>query len=109
MSMTFTQLKTNIQDITENTFTETQLKLFITQAEQTILNMVTIPALRKVQETAFNTGADAPEQIETDASYLYTFSLAVKDGNNVVTYLLPKDNSFLLEAFPDKDTTGVPA
>ena len=110
MSTTLTGLRADIQDITENTFTNAQLNLFIRTAEQTLLNTTEIPASRNRQETTFSTDADHPEQIATSTGYLYTYSLAIKDtNNNVVTYLLPKDESFLLEAFPDKDTTGVPA
>ena len=36
MSMTYADLKTNIADVTENTFSDFQLNLFITQAEQAI-------------------------------------------------------------------------
>ena len=45
--MTYTELKTNINDICENTFTDAQLALFTEQAEQKIYNAVQFPALRK--------------------------------------------------------------
>ena len=47
MTMTYAQLKTNIEDIVENSFTTDQLNLFIQQAEQKIYNIVQFPALRK--------------------------------------------------------------
>ena len=50
MSMTYAQLKTNIEDIVENSFTTDQLNLFIQQAEQKIYNAVQFPALRKVDD-----------------------------------------------------------
>ena len=45
--MNYTELKTNIEDITENTFTDAQLAMFTDQAEQKIYNTVQFPALRK--------------------------------------------------------------
>ena len=105
MSTTLAGLRADIQDITENTFTNAQLDLFIKTAEQTLHNTVQLPELR------INAEDTLTEDVATynlPENYLYTFSLAVKDSNNVVTYLLPKDNSFLLEAYPDQDTTGVP-
>ena len=44
--MNYTDLKTNIQDICETTFTDAQLDLFTDQAEQKIYNTVQITALR---------------------------------------------------------------
>ena len=105
MSTTLAGLRADIQDITENTFTNAQLDLFIKTAEQTLHNTVQLPELR------INAEDTLTEDVATyglPENYLYTFSLAVKDSNNVVTYLLPKDNSFLLEAYPDQDTRGVP-
>ena len=45
--MNYTELKVNIQDICENSFTDDQLAMFTEQAEQKIYNSVQIPALRK--------------------------------------------------------------
>ena len=45
--MTYTQLVTEIQDYTENTFQTADINTFITQAEQRIYNSVQLPALRK--------------------------------------------------------------
>ena len=45
--MNYTELKTNIADNSENTFTSDQYALFTQQAEQKIYNTVQIPALRK--------------------------------------------------------------
>tara|TARA_R100000234_G_scaffold326_1_gene268 strand:+ start:1416 stop:2060 length:645 start_codon:yes stop_codon:yes gene_type:complete len=106
MSMTFTEIKTNIADVTENTFTDDQLKLFVTLAEENILNSIQIPALRKTDTTSTLTSGTATLSLPSD--YLYTYSLAIKSATNVVTYLVVKDNSFLLEAYPDQDTTGIP-
>ena len=48
--MNYTELKTNIQDICETSFTNDQLAMFTQQAEQKIYNGVQLPALRKVDE-----------------------------------------------------------
>jgi hypothetical protein len=45
--MNYAELKTNIEDICENSFTDAQLAMFVQQAEQKIYNAVQIPALRK--------------------------------------------------------------
>ena len=106
MSMTLQQMRDNIADITENTFTDTQLDLFISQAENAIYLSINLPA---------NTFTDSSTSLTTGGAlfavpsgYLSTVSLATKDADNVVTYLIEKDNSFLLEAYPDQDTTGDP-
>ena len=55
--MNYSELKTNIENITENSFTDDELAMFTEQAEQKIYNTVQIPALRRnvtgtlVQET----------------------------------------------------------
>jgi hypothetical protein len=61
--MDYTQLKVDIQDICETTFTDAQLAMFTEQAEQKIYNTVQIPALRKNvtgSVTASNTYLDIP-------------------------------------------------
>ena len=76
--MNYTELKTNIQDICEDSFTDDQLAMFTEQAEQKIYNTVQIPALRKNQTgttTASNTYLTAPSDM------LYVYSLAVIDGS----------------------------
>ena len=47
--MNYTELKTNIQDICEQTFTNDQLAMFTQQAEQLIFATVDLPAMRKNQ------------------------------------------------------------
>ena len=54
--MNYTNLKANIQDICENTFTDDQLALFTDQAEQKIYNTVQIPALRRNVSGALTSG-----------------------------------------------------
>ena len=64
--MNYTELKTNIQDICEDSFTDDQLAMFTEQAEQKIYNTVQRPALRKNQTgttTASNTYHTAPSDM----------------------------------------------
>ena len=103
--MNYTELKTNIQDICEDSFTDDQLAMFTEQAEQKIYNTVQIPALRKNQTgttTASNTYLTAPSDM------LYVYSLAVIDGSGNYTYLLNKDTNFIREAYPTASSTGLP-
>ena len=106
MSMTLQQVRDNIADITENTFTDAQLDLFISQAENAIYLSINLPA-NTFTETSASLSVGNPLK-EVPTGYLSTVSLATKDADNVITYLLEKDNSFLLEAYPDQDTTGDP-
>jgi hypothetical protein len=102
--MDYTALKTNIQDIVENTFTTDQLNLFIQQAEQKIYNLVQFPAIRKNVSGNLSVG-NKFMGLPTD--FLYSYSLAIKNGNNY-DYLLQKDVNFIREAYPDDTAQGVP-
>lgn len=103
--MNYTELKTNIQDIIESSFTDDQLAMFVQQAEQTIYNSVQIPALRKNQ-TANVTASNSYLTLPSD--FLYPFSFAVINGSGAYTYLLNKDVNFIREAYPDPTSEGVP-
>ena len=104
--MNYTELKTNIQDICEMTFTADQLAMFTDQAEQKIYNSVQIPALRKNQT---GTLTNANSYLALPPDFLYSYSLAILDSSGVYTYLLNKDVNFIREAYPNPATTGVPA
>ena len=103
--MNYTNLKANIQDICENTFTDDQLALFTDQAEQKIYNTVQIPALRRNVSGALTSGN---KYLSTPTDFLYTYSLAVLDSSSVHTFLINKDVYFIREAYPNPATTGVP-
>ena len=103
--MNYTELKTNIEDITENTFTDAQLAMFTEQAEQKIYNTVQIPALRK---NVTGTLTASNKYLSTPTDYLYTYSLAVVDGSGNYHFLLNKDVNFVREAYPVQTTTGLP-
>ena len=103
--MNYTELKTNIQDICETTFTADQLAMFTDQAEQKIYNTVQIPALRKNVTgvvTANNTYLDIP------SDFLWSYSLAVIDGDGNYSFLINKDVNFIREAYPKVTSIGLP-
>ena len=103
--MNYTELKANIQDICEQTFTADQLAMFTQQAEQLILTTVDLPAMRKNQTgtTTLNN-----KYLTMPSNMLYVYSLAVIDANNEYHYLLNKDVSFIREAYPVAATAGLP-
>ena len=98
--MTYTQLVTEIQDYTENTFQTADINTFITQAEQRIYNSVQLPALRKNVTGTTTTGN---KYLAMPSDWLATFSLAVINANNEYLYLLNKDVNFIRQSFPDTD------
>lgn len=103
--MNYTELKTNIEDICENSFTDDQLAMFTQQAEQKIYNTVQIPALRRNVTGNVTSGN---KYLSTPSDFLYSYSLAVVDGSGNYTYLLNKDVNFIREAYPGPSSTGLP-
>jgi hypothetical protein len=101
----YTELKTNIQDICENSFTDEQLAMFTEQAEQKIYNTVQIPELRKNQTGNVTSGN---QYLTYPTDLLYVYSLAVVDGDGNYSYLLDKDTNFIREAYPNPTATGLP-
>jgi len=100
----YTELKANVEDICEQTFTADQHAMFAEQAEQKIYSTVQIPALRKNQTGTLTTGN---KYLTMPSGMLYVFSLAIISGNNYI-YLLDKDSNFIREAYPNPATTGTP-
>jgi hypothetical protein len=96
--MNYTELKTNIQDICENSFTDDQLAMFTQQAEQKIYNTVQIPALRK---NVTGTMSINVKYLSTPSDFLWSYSLAVVDGSGNYHFLLNKDVNFMREAYPN--------
>ena len=75
--MNYTELKTNIQDVVEQTFTTAQLDMFIKQAEQEIYNTIRLPVLRK----AATGNLEQPSQFVTlPTDYLYICLLYTSDA-----------------------------
>jgi len=105
MSMTYSQLTANIQDICESTFTSDELALFVQQTEQFIYNTVQFPALRKNVSGTITSGN---KYLEVPTDYLYTYSLAVVNTDGSFDFLLNKDVNFIREAYPTPTSTGTP-
>lgn len=104
--MNYTELKTSISSICENPFSDTELSLFVKQAEQKIYNSVQVSNLRKNSEgltTAGNKYLSAP------GDFLSVYSLAVVNPDTgEYEYLLNKDVNFIRQAYPSPTDQGIP-
>ena len=105
MSMPYSQLTANIQDVCETTFTSDQLALFVQQTEQFIYNTVQLPSLRKNVSGTIKSGN---KYLTVPSDYLYTYSLAVVNTDGSFDFLLNKDVNFIREAYPTPASTGTP-
>ncbi len=97
--MTYTELKTNVQDITEMTFTDAQLSMFTKQVEQRIYGIIKdLPILR----TTFSETFTASDGKVLPADCLYVHSVTQQSSGTTVNRkaLVQKDLDFLLEAYP---------
>ena len=106
MSFTFAELKTAIQDFTENTETSfvTNLPVFIRAAEDRILGLVDLEYFRK-NVTGVMTTSD--KFLNAPDDYLASFSLSIEVSSSKV-FLLQKDVNFVQEYNPNSSTTGQP-
>ena len=107
MSFTYDELKTTIQDYTQNQETSfvNNLPLFIRVAEERILKNVQLTLFRKnatANMTANNQYLAAP------SDFLAPFSLSFTDGNNDKNFLEYKDVNFVQSFNTDSSTTGNP-
>jgi len=102
--MNYTELKANIQDICETTFTDDELALFTQQAEQKIYTAVQFPALRRNQTASMAIGN---KYLTLPTDFLWSYSLAIISSSDYI-YLLNKDVNFIRDAYPNPATTGVP-
>jgi len=103
--MNYSELCTQIQNFTENTFSTTELNTFIQQAEERIYNAVQLPALRK---NVTGTTTSGNKYLNCPTDFLSVFSMAVVDTSGDYNYLLNKDVNFLREAYPNSSTTALP-
>lgn len=107
--MNYSELTANIQDICETTFTADQLAMFVEQAEEKIYNTVRVPTMRQSYNTTL---AAAANSFAVPDGFLYVLSLALEidfgtDDGEYIT-LIPKDYSFLREAYPTTTQQGTP-
>ena len=107
MSFTYAQLKTAIQDYTENDETSfvTNIPLFIRQAEERILKNVQLSLFRK-NATATTTASNKYLACPSDFLAPFSLSLAGTDGDKF--FIDFKDPSFIQTYTPDSTTTGSP-
>jgi len=103
--MNYVELKQNIADICENTFTEDEYALFAKQAEQRIYNTVQLANLRKNVTGSLTSGN---KYLQAPDDFLSTYSVAVIDASGNYTYLLNKDVNFIRQAYPNASATGLP-
>lgn len=103
--MNYAELKINIADICENTFTEEEYALFAKQAEQRIYNTVQLANLRKNVTGTLSSGN---KYLQAPIDFLSTYSVAVVDQDGDYHYLLNKDVNFIRQAYPNASTTGLP-
>ena len=105
MSLTYTQLVQQIEDITENTYEVQDVNGFIQRTEQLIYNTVQLPSLRK--NVTGNMTANN-KYLSTPSDFLSVYSLAVIKPSGEYLYLLNKDVNFIREAYPSPTSTGLP-
>lgn len=103
--MNYAELKTSISSICENPFTDAELALFVTQAEQKIYNAVQIQNLRKNVTGVLSANN---KYLATPNDFLSVYSMAVIKANGEYEYLLNKDVNFIRQAYPSPTDTGVP-
>ena len=106
MSYTYTQLKSSIQEYTDNNETSfvSNLDRFIKSAEQRIFSTVDLEYFRKNASGAMTSGN---QFMAVPLDYLASFSLSVENSGSKV-FLLQKDVNFLQESYPDSTATGIP-
>jgi len=76
----------------------------IRQAEERIVRSVQLPNFRK---NVTGTATSSNQYLATPTDFLSAYSLAVISSGSY-TYLLPKDVSFIREAYPGASSTGTP-
>ena len=106
MSFTYGQLKTSIQDFTENTETSfvTNLPVFIRSCEDRIFSLVDLELFRKNAVSQLTIG-DPYLNVPTD--YLAPFSLQITT-TNYKDFLLFKDVNYLQEYYNTVNSNGTP-
>ena len=107
MSFTYLQLKTAIQDYTENNETTfvTNLPVFIRLAEERILKNVQLSLFRK---NAIATITQGSQYFACPSDFLAPFSLSFRSTDEKKVFVDFKDPSFLQTYRPNSATEGVP-
>lgn len=107
MSFTYLQLKTAIQDYTENNETTfvTNLPVFIRLAEERILKNVQLSLFRKNATATITQGS---QYFACPSDFLAPFSLSFRSTDEKKVFVDFKDPSFLQTYTPNSATEGVP-
>jgi hypothetical protein len=112
MSFTYAQLKTAIQDYTENTETTfvNSLDIFIKNTEERILKIAQLEVFRKNKSgalTAYATDPTNSKYLALPSDYLAPYSLSFTTGGNK-EFVMFKDVNFVQSFNPDDGTSGAP-
>lgn len=102
--MDYAELVSTIQDTVETTFETSEVDTFIRQAELLIYQSIGFPALNKTATGVLTSGN---QYLALPNDFVYVSALAVI-VNSQYQFLLPKDQNFIREAYPNASTTGVP-
>ena len=107
MAFSYAQLKTAIQDYTENTESTfvTNLPVFIRLAEERILKQVQLSLFRK-NASASTTASN--KYLATPSDFLAPFSMSFENSSGEKVFLEFKDVNFIQTYNPDSTTTGDP-
>jgi hypothetical protein len=107
MSFTYDQLKTAIQNYTQNEETSfvSNLPLFIRIAEERILKNVQLTLFRKNSTAAMTINN---QYLAAPSDFLAPFSLSFTDAANDKYFLEYKEVNFIQEFNPDDTTVGAP-
>jgi hypothetical protein len=100
----YSELKTAVEDSTENTFSATDFATLTKLAEQKIYNSVQLPNLRKTSNLTLSVGNPL---LAVPSDFLSAFSFGVTEGTSF-SFLLNKDVNFIRESFPNAASTGTP-
>jgi len=107
MSFTYTQLKTAIQDYTENNETSfvRNLPLFIRLTEERILKNVQLHLFRK---NVAGSMSQNDKFLAVPSDFLAPFALSFTNGASGTTFVDYKDPEFIQLYTPNSTTTGAP-
>ena len=105
MSYTYTQLKSSIQEYTDNNETSfvSNLNRFIEAAEQRIFSTVDLEYFRKNASGAMTS---SNQFLAMPSDYFASVSISIDNSGSKV-FLLQKDVNVLQESYPDSTVTGI--
>jgi hypothetical protein len=104
----YTELKAAIIAYTENQDSsfETEVPVFVRQAEQRIYNSVQFPSLRK---NVTGTTSANNKYLQCPSDFLSVYSMAAVAADGSYEYLLNKDVNFIRQAYPNpNDDKAIP-